>query len=116
MLFSITLIITFFYTNLKAADGCYVGGVLYTSHTKTGAFFYRSPGNITANCGITGNISGSCRLYNSGNIGNNVSYTSYASSYSSNISVITCPLDDKIWLLFLAITLGIFFKFRLIRA
>lgn len=97
-----TLFVSFFYLNVKAADGCYVSGVLYASHTsKSGAYFFRTPSTV-ANCGVTGIISGGCRLYNSGSQNSNSSYTLYGSSYSSNISVTVCPIDDYVWALLLA--------------
>lgn len=111
--FLLILTLSLFFTNVKAADGCYVGGVLYTSHTKSGAFFYRTPGDITADCGVTGTISGSCRLYNgSGSINQNNKYTQYSNSYSTNISVVVCPLDDKVWLLMIGVAGFSFFKFK----
>lgn len=115
--FLLTLIVTLFYTNLKAADGCYYGGVLYTVHTKSGKFFYNTPGNEDAACGVAGTISGSCRIYKgSGSINNNNSYNNRNNAYSLDISVIPCALDDKIWLLLLTVALGIALKFRLIKA
>lgn len=111
-LFFLFLISLSFYQTAKAADGCYVSGVLYASHTKSGAYFYRTP-NTVATCGVTGTISGSCRLYNSGNINNNSSYTQYGSSYSSNISAIAvCPLDDYVWVLIVAVMGVLFFRFK----
>ncbi|MES2652167.1 MAG: hypothetical protein V4663_10520 [Bacteroidota bacterium] len=113
LFFIFTLINSLFYINVNAADGCYVGGVLYTGHTpKSGAYFYRTSGNITADCGVTGTISGSCRLYNSGNTNNNSSYTQYSNSYSTSISVVVCPIDDYVWLLMLVVAGFSFFKFR----
>ena len=97
--------------------GCYVGGVLYTENTDNGnRFFYRSPGQLTSACGFndTGNRDGNCRLYNGGNIYNNGSYTLYYDSFDNAWEEISCPLDDYVWVLFLAISLVVVLKFRLI--
>ena len=116
-IFLLTFIASLFYSNLKAADGCYYGGVLYTVHTKSGKYFYNTPGNEDAACGVAGTISGSCRIYKgTGNLNSNASYNNRANAYSSNISVIPCPIDDEIWLLFFAVSLGVALKFRLIKS
>lgn len=101
------------YTPAKAADGCYVAGVLYDAHTpKSGAYFYRTP-NTIATCGYVGTLSGACRLYDTGDITKNTSYTRYNGSYSTSISVIPCPLDDSLLLLVIPITACALFRFRL---
>lgn len=89
----------------QLGKGCYVEGVLYTSNTSNGnRYFYRSPGNISNPCGYvrTGNI-GNCRLYNSGPLGNNSSYTLYTDAFSSDWAEVECPIDDYVWLLLVAI-------------
>ncbi|RYG01606.1 MAG: hypothetical protein EOO07_33965 [Chitinophagaceae bacterium] len=94
--------------------GCYVGGVLYTTNTSNGnRFFYRSPGNITNSCGYTptGN-DGNCRLYNSGPLGNNNSYTLYYDAFSNDWAEIICPIDDQVWLLIVSIAGFSIWKFR----
>jgi hypothetical protein len=112
VMFFVTLFVSFFNLNVNAADGCYVDGVLYAAHTsKSGAYFYRTPSTV-ADCGVTGTISGSCRLYNSGSESVNSSYTRYLNSFSSNISVTVCPLDDYVWLLIIAIAAFSVFHFR----
>ncbi|MEJ5995881.1 hypothetical protein WG904_15735 [Pedobacter sp. Du54] len=100
------LLISLFYESAHAqlGRGCYVGGVLYTTNTSKGnRFFYRSPGNITNVCGYTptGN-DGNCRLYNSGPLGNNNSYTLYSDAFSNDWAEINCPIDDYVWLLMLS--------------
>ncbi|MCY1507263.1 hypothetical protein D9M68_415360 [compost metagenome] len=81
--------------------GCYVGGVLYTQNTAKGnRYFYRSPGNLTSDCGFqpVGN-NANCRLYNSGNINNNSSYTLYSGAFSNKWEEIICPIDENVWML-----------------
>lgn len=100
--------------NAQYGRGCYVDGVLYTSNTSNGnRFFYRSPGNLTNICGYTptGN-DGNCRLYNSGPIGNNSSYTLYYDSFSNDWTEVICPLDDHVWLLLLSATGFSVLRFR----
>lgn len=92
-------LLIFMSLNLAAqiGRGCYVDGVLYTANTAKGnRYFYRTPGEMNSACGFvpTGN-DGNCRLYNSGNINNNSSYTLYNDSFSNDWAE-NCPLDDYI--------------------
>ncbi len=97
--------LTNFYASAQLGNGCYVGGILHTTKARSGAYFYRSP-NLDSDCGFvrTGSSLGSCRLYNSGSIYLNSSYTNYTNSYSSNWREINCPIDNEVWLLLFVVS------------
>lgn len=98
--------------NAQLGRGCYVGGVLYTSNTPAGnRYFYRDV-SLSSDCGFerTGN-QGNCRLYNSGNVNSNSSYTQYGDAFSNDWEEISCPIDNSVWFI-LIITCG-FSIFRL---
>lgn len=102
--------------NAQIGRGCYVDGVLYTSNTSKGnRFFYRTPGNLSDPCGYvyTGSNDGQCRLYNSGPVGNNSSYTQYLNNFGNDWDVIACPIDDYVWLLIIALVGLAVFKFNI---
>ena len=104
---------TYFEATAQLGDGCYVGGILYTTNTSRGnGYYYRSP-NLNSACGFvkTGSNLATCRLYNIGNLNNNSSYTAYSNSYSSNWREITCPIDSEVWVLLFVV--GGFSIFRL---
>lgn len=91
----------------QGVRGCVVGNVIYTQPSGRGNdYFLRSPGNRTSTCGFqrVGNTS-NCRLYNSGDINTESSYTLYPDAASSGwVDVSNCPVDDTAWILFVPIS------------
>lgn len=117
-IFKVSLILFFCCITLFAkgiGNGCYVGGVLYTANTSYGArYFYSTSGTLTSICGYepTGGQSGTCRLYNSGKLNKNSSYTAYTMSFSNSWEEINCPIDEEIWILLIPISFICFFRLK----
>jgi hypothetical protein len=112
---SLTICFLFCYSfaNAQLGRGCYVGGLLYTANTSAGnRYFYRTS-SISSDCGFerTGN-EGNCRLYNSGNINNNNSYTQYGDAFSNDWEEISCPIDGNVWLILISTCAFSIFKLR----
>lgn len=108
--FIATIIISLFLSftvelaNAQIGRGCLVNGLLYTSRTPAGnRYFYRTSGVLSTSCSFipTGQNSGNCRLYNSGPIDVNSSYTQYPDAFSNDWEEVECPIDTHIYLLFL---------------
>lgn len=95
-------------TTFAQQRGCLVGNVLYTEPSGRGNdYFLRSPGNRTSTCGFqrVGNTS-NCRLYNSGDINAESSYTLYHDAASNGwVEISNCPVDDTAWMLFVPVSL-----------
>ncbi|MES2419213.1 MAG: hypothetical protein V4541_13580 [Bacteroidota bacterium] len=104
------------FTEVKAIGrGCYVDGVLYTTNTAKGnRFFYRTSGTLISDCGfvVTGSNDGNCRLYNSGNINKNASYTLYAESFGNKWEEISCPIDNEVWMLLVSVSVFVVLKVK----
>ncbi|MCX2586314.1 hypothetical protein [Pedobacter sp. MR22-3] len=104
------LLINIWCANVMFAQtrGCLVGNVLYTEQSGKGLnYFLRSPGNRTSACGFqrVGNTS-NCRLYNSGDVDMESSYTLYPDAASSGwIEIANCPIDNDVWIFFIPVSL-----------
>ena len=113
----LVILFTLIFTESKAqlGRGCYVDGVLYTENTsKSNRHFYASPGNLTSVCGFqrTGNTN-NCRIYVSGPIANNSSYTLYGTHFSNDWEeIVGCPLDEYVWVLIVVVAGFSFLKVR----
>lgn len=111
------IIVLSFLVNVVHAEtirGCYVNGVLYTNNTSKGnRYFYRT-GGLIAECGFepTGTNNGICRLYNSGPVSKNSSYTIYNESFNNKWDEINCPIDDYVWPLMILIAMIAIYKFK----
>lgn len=93
---------TSFYVKAGFGNGCYVGGLLYTTNTSKGAkYFYAAP-FYNSVCGYKPipKLNGKCYIYKgTGPLNKNSSYNSFAKSYAADWNEINCPLDDYVWVL-----------------